>query len=76
MEKFLMNSKEIERDRIFSAVKSQSINLIQASKLLHLSYSQTKRLWFDYKKYGQKSLISKKICEEIELRRPFFRPLM
>lgn len=55
-----MSSKEIDREAIFSKVKDRQLNLVQASKLLGLSYPQTKRIWSKYKKEGRKSLISKK----------------
>lgn len=55
-----MSSKEIDREHIFDKVKNEQINLRDASRLLALSYPQTKRIWSRYKKEGRKGLISKK----------------
>ena len=55
-----MNNKERKREHILIGVKFGAYNLKKAAKILHLSYSHTKRLWSQYKKHGPKSLISKK----------------
>ena len=55
-----MSSKEIDREVIFNKIKDKQLNLVLASKILGLSYTQTKRIWSEYKKDGRRSLISKK----------------
>ncbi len=55
-----MSSKEIDRANVFIKVKDKEITLKEASKLLNLSYPQTKRIWSNFKREGRKGLISKK----------------
>lgn len=55
-----MSSKETQRALRLQEVKSGVITLKKASKLLDLSYPQTKRLWSKFKNEGPKGLISKK----------------
>ena len=55
-----MSQKEVDRAFVLNKVKTDQINLIQASLEINLSYPQTKRLWSRYKREGCKGLISKK----------------
>ncbi|MBA3604057.1 MAG: helix-turn-helix domain containing protein [Parachlamydiaceae bacterium] len=55
-----MSSKEIDRAHFFNKVMNGNFNLLQVSKLLGLSYPQTKRLWSKYKSEGRRGLITKK----------------
>jgi len=55
-----MTQKEVDRSLVLNKVKEKQILLKTASKLMCLSYPQTKRLWARYKEKGPKGLISKK----------------
>jgi transposase len=55
-----MSSKEIDRAYVLEKVMDKELTLKEASKLLKLSYPQTKRIWSNYKREGRKGLISKK----------------
>jgi transposase len=55
-----MSLKEIDRAFFLDKVRRGRLNLQQASRLLGLSYTQTKRLWSKYKAEGKRDLISKK----------------
>ena len=55
-----MTTKEAERLRLLKNHSDGIISLVDVSKLLGISYRQIKRVWKDFKKYGEKALISKK----------------
>ena len=55
-----MTTKEAERLRLLKNHADGTVSLVDVSKLLGLSYRHTKRLWKDFKKYGEKALVSKK----------------
>jgi len=60
MEDIFMTTKEAERLRLLKNHSDGIISLVDISKLLGISYRQIKRVWKDFKKYGEKALISKK----------------
>ncbi len=55
-----MTIKEAERLRLFKNHANGEISLIQISKLLGISYRQTKRIWQKFKDCGAEALVSKK----------------
>jgi transposase len=57
METISMSRKERKRLEAFSRVKSGGMTLVEASKLLGLSYRQTKRAWSRYQSEGDAGLV-------------------
>ena len=55
----MMNRKERERLEVFSRVNQMALKLIDASRMLRLSYRQTTRIYGRYKTDGDKGLIHK-----------------
>jgi hypothetical protein len=55
-----MSEREVDRYEVCQRCQRDEITLRQASRLLHLSYRQMKRLWSTFKKEGKSGLISKK----------------
>src|SRR5437879_1659688 len=51
-----MSTRELRRAEILGRVKSQTLRLVDAAKMLELSYRQTKRLWQRYRREGAKGL--------------------
>lgn len=54
-----MSAKERERMKVFELVIQKHLKLIEASKILSISYRQTKRIIKRYKEEGEKGLIHK-----------------
>jgi len=55
-----MSTKEVERYEVFQRCKRGEISLRYASRLLKISYRQTKRLWKTFRLEGKDGLISKR----------------
>src|SRR5260370_42490244 len=51
-----MRTRELRRAEVLGRVKSKTIRLTDAAKILELSYRQTKRLWKRYRGEGAKGL--------------------
>ena len=56
-----MSTKEIERVKVLSAVTDKRISQATAAKKLKICDRQLRRILKEYKKKGEKSIISKKI---------------
>ena len=51
-----MSSKELRRVEVRARVRSKQLRIVDASKLLHVSYRQAKRLWKRYRNEGAAGL--------------------
>ena len=51
-----MSTRELRRAEVLGRVKSKTLRLADAAKILELSYRQTKRLWTRYRGEGAKGL--------------------
>src|SRR5260370_15908761 len=51
-----MSTRELRRAEVLARVKSQTLRLVDAAKMLELSYRQAKRLWQRYRGEGAKGL--------------------
>jgi transposase len=51
-----MSARELRRAEVLGRVKGQTLRLVDAVKMLELSYRQAKRLWQRYRKEGGKGL--------------------
>src|SRR2546425_3673565 len=51
-----MSTRELRRAEVLARVKSQTLRLVDAAKMLEVSYRQTKRLWQRYRREGAKGL--------------------
>ena len=51
-----MSTRELRRAEVLGRVKGQTLRLVDAAKMLELSYRQTKRLWQRYRGEGAKGL--------------------
>jgi len=60
MEDILMTTKEANRLRLLKNHANGMVTLSETSKLLGISYRQTKRIWRGFKIYGEIDVISKK----------------
>ncbi len=57
METIQMSAKERARLEVFGRVRAGDVTLVKASKLLGLSYRQTKRSWSRYREEGDAGLV-------------------
>jgi hypothetical protein len=55
-----MSTRELRRAEVLGRVKSKTLQLTDAAKILELSYRQTKRLWKRYRGEGAKGLCGKR----------------
>ena len=51
-----MSTRELRRAEVLARVKSQALRLVDAAKILEVSYRQAKRLWQRYREEGAKGL--------------------
>src|ERR1700704_6553931 len=51
-----MSTRELRRAEVLGRVKSDTLRLVDAAKMLELSYRQAKRLWQRYHEEGAKGL--------------------
>src|SRR5260370_357401 len=51
-----MSTRELRRAEVLARVKSQTLRLVDAAKMLELSYRQAKRLWQRYREEGAKGV--------------------
>ena len=51
-----MSTRELRRAGVLGRVKGQTLKLVDAAKMLEVSYRQAKRLWQRYQKEGAKGL--------------------
>src|SRR5712692_586474 len=51
-----MSTRELRRAEVLARVKSQTLRLVDAAKILEVSYRQAKRLWGRYREEGAKGL--------------------
>jgi transposase len=51
-----MSTRELRRAEVLGRVKAQTLRLVDAAKMLEVSYRQTKRLWQRYREEGAKGL--------------------
>lgn len=51
-----MSARELRRAEVLGRVKSQALRLVDAAKILEVSYRQAKRLWQRYRAEGAKGL--------------------
>jgi transposase len=51
-----MSTRELRRAEVLGRVKGQTLRLVDAARMLELSYRQTKRLWQRYREEGAKGL--------------------
>jgi transposase len=51
-----MSTRELRRAEVLARVKSQTLRLVDAAKMLEVSYRQAKRLWQRYREEGAKGL--------------------
>src|SRR5258708_32455672 len=54
-----MSTRELRRAEVLARVKSETLRLVDAAKMLELSYRQAKRLWQRYREEGAKGLQSR-----------------
>jgi transposase len=51
-----MSTRELRRAEVLARVKSRTLRLVDAAKMLEVSYRQAKRLWQRYREEGAKGL--------------------
>src|SRR5580693_5447568 len=51
-----MSTRELRRAEVLGRVKSRMLRLVDAAKILEVSYRQAKRLWQRYREEGAKAL--------------------
>jgi transposase len=51
-----MSARELRRAEVLGRVKGQTLRLVDAAKMLEVSYRQAKRLWQRYREEGAKGL--------------------
>ena len=51
-----MSTRELRRAEVLARVKSQTLRLVDAAKILEVSYRQAKRLWQRYREEGAQGL--------------------
>src|SRR5258708_39211834 len=51
-----MSTRELRRAEVLARVKSETLRLVDAAKILEVSYRQGKRLWQRYREEGAKGL--------------------
>src|ERR1700738_5420457 len=51
-----MSTRELRRAEVLGRVKGETLRLVDAAKMLELSYRQAKRLWQRYREEGAKGL--------------------
>jgi len=51
-----MSTRELRRAEVLGRVKARTLRLVDATKMLEVSYRQTKRLWQRYREEGAKGL--------------------
>src|SRR5256885_15924285 len=51
-----MSTRELRRAEVLARVKSRTLRLVDAAKMLELSYRQAKRVWQRYREEGAKGL--------------------
>src|SRR5262249_15995682 len=51
-----MSTRELRRAEVLGGVKSRTLRLVDAAKMLEVSYRQAKRLWQRYREEGAKGL--------------------
>jgi hypothetical protein len=51
-----MSTRELRRAEVMGRVKSKTLRLTDAARILELSYRQTKRLWKRYRGEGAQGL--------------------
>src|SRR2546429_8248682 len=51
-----MSTRELRRAEVLARVKSRTLRLVDAAKMLELSYRQAKRVWQRYRGEGGKRL--------------------
>ena len=51
-----MSTRELRRAEVLGRVKGQTLRLVDAAKMLEVSYRQAKRLWQRYREEGAKGL--------------------
>jgi transposase len=51
-----MSTRELRRAEVLGRVKGQTLRLVDAAKMLEVSYRQTKRLWQRYREEGARGL--------------------
>ena len=51
-----MSTRELRRAEVLGRVKARTLRLVDAAKMLEVSYRQTKRLWQRYREEGAKGL--------------------
>src|SRR6266403_2257197 len=51
-----MSTRELRRAEVLGRVKSETLRLVDAAKMLEVSYRQAKRLWQRYREEGAKGL--------------------
>ncbi|HVH61368.1 MAG TPA: helix-turn-helix domain-containing protein, partial [Candidatus Sulfotelmatobacter sp.] len=51
-----MSNEELRRVEVLARVRSKQLRIVDASKLLHVSYRQAKRLWRRYRDEGAAGL--------------------
>ena len=63
-----MSKRELRRVGVLARVASEELTLVDAGKILSLSYRQVKRIWQRYEKEGAKGLKAPRCRERIESR--------
>jgi transcriptional regulator with XRE-family HTH domain len=53
-----MSTRELRRAEVLARVKSETLRLVDAAKILEVSYRQAKRLWQRYREEGAKAITS------------------
>jgi transposase len=56
LERTEMSKRELRRVEVLARVRSKQLRIVDASKLLHVSYRQAKRLWKRYRNEGAAGL--------------------
>src|SRR5258707_10518344 len=51
-----MSTRELRRAEVLARVKSETLRLVDAAKMLEVSYRQAERLWQRYREEGAKRL--------------------
>src|SRR5260370_24613429 len=65
-----MSTRELRRVEVLGRVKGQTLRLVDAAKMLEVSYRQAKRLWQRYREEGAKGLQHRRAGRSSKLAQP------
>src|SRR5260370_5912346 len=65
-----MSTRELRRAEVLGRVRGQTLRLVDAAKMLEVSYRQAKRLWQRYRGEGGKGLQHPSACRRSNRAKP------